>query len=71
MERLADWLKRELKLDSASYVEHHSHGHLLKGSVQGRDVDLLVVSSGHVWIKKPQEHSWSTTKIYVPDRILF
>ncbi|MBW4081289.1 hypothetical protein [Paenibacillus sp. S150] len=70
MERLEDWLKRELKLDSVSYVEHHSHGHLLKGKVQGRDVDLLVVSSGHVWRKKPSEQSWSTTGVYAPERVL-
>lgn len=71
MERLADWLKRELKMDAVSFVEKHSHGHLFKAMFQGREVELLVVSSGHVWVKKPDERSWSTTGVYVPDRVLF
>ncbi|MFC0213828.1 hypothetical protein ACFFK0_15465 [Paenibacillus chartarius] len=71
MERLAEWLKRELKLESVLFVEKHSHGHLLKGAAQEREVDLLVVSSGHVWLKQPSERSWRTTGVYVPDRVLF
>lgn len=71
MERLVEWLKREMKLDAVAYPEKHSHGHLLKGNVQGKELDLLVVSSGHLWVKPPTARSWSTTGIYVPDRILF
>ncbi|MEB3102863.1 hypothetical protein [Ferviditalea candida] len=71
MERLADWLKREMKLEFVSFVEKHSHGHLLRGTVLGREVELLIVSSGHVWVKQPNERSWRTTGVYVPDRVLF
>ncbi|MFR9707891.1 hypothetical protein ACL02P_00415 [Paenibacillus sp. MB22_1] len=71
MERLADWLKRELKLDTVRIVERQTHGHLLIGNVQGRDIDLLVISSGHVWVKHPAARSWSTTGIYVPERVGF
>lgn len=71
MDRLADWLKGELKLASVSFMGKHSHGHLLKGAVQEKEVELLVVSSGHVWIKQSGERSWRTTGVYAPDRVLF
>lgn len=71
MDRLVEWLKREMNMDSVSYVEHHAHGHLLKAEVQGRKMDVLVISSRHVWVKKPFERSWSTTGVYAPERVLF
>ncbi len=71
MDRLVEWLKREMRMESVSYVENHTHGHLLKGELQGKQVEILVTSSRHVWVKKPTERSWTTTGVYVPERVLF
>ncbi|MBB6732779.1 hypothetical protein [Cohnella zeiphila] len=70
MDRLVAWIQHELHLHAVVYQEKHSHGHLLRGNSEGKTLELLVVSSGHVWVKKPAERSWNTTGIYVPDRVL-
>lgn len=70
LDRLVEWIRHELHLHDVVYLEKQLHGHLLSGNAQGRPLELLVVSSGHVWVKRPAERSWSTTGIYVPDRVL-
>lgn len=71
MERLAEWLRKELSMEAVSFVEKHSHGRFLRGIVQGRQIELLVTTSGHVWVRQAGEPSWKTTGVYVPDRVIF
>lgn len=66
---LAEFLKRELAMDEVVFVENQASGRFLRGRKQGKPWELLVISSGHIWMRRPGERSWTTTQIYVPDRI--